>query len=118
MKDIHKLYYNDLGIIFKWKNINSPEARKIQLVFRDTGLSLTKKQLLKLLECTTHVIDNVSLCETCKNDESIKPLLLETPTSMVSFAMSYMEIIKMEDLIKGALFQLEMDEILKKNKLS
>ncbi|WP_179338394.1 DUF6686 family protein [Winogradskyella ludwigii] len=118
MNDIYKLYHNDFGIAFKWKNSPIKNTKKIQIVFGNTGLNLTNRQLTRLLKYITKILDNLELCEECKSDNSIKAILLETPSGMVSFAMSYIEINQMVDLLKGTIFQIEMDILLKKNKLN
>ena len=118
MNDIYKLYHNDFGIAFKWKDGHLKDTKKIQLIFRNAGLSITKRQLNQLLECTYDILENTDLCDDCKSNDSCKAILLETPTPMISFAMSYIEIKNMKDLLKGTLFQIEMDTLLKKNKMN
>lgn len=44
MEDINTIYYNDLGIAFKWKRCAAKDFNKIQLVFKNTGLFLTPKR--------------------------------------------------------------------------
>lgn len=117
MDNIHELYYNKFGIAFRWFLSNDKTSKKIQIVFRDTGLYLSKKQIISFLNQTETVLKTQPLCNDCKYNKNCKSYLLEIPIASVSFAMSYNEITQFIDLLKGTLFQIEMDTILKKHKL-
>jgi len=45
MDEIYSLYHNEYGMSFKWKRGAVQDLNKVQLVFRDTGLFLTEKEL-------------------------------------------------------------------------
>ncbi|SIS88584.1 hypothetical protein SAMN05421766_104629 [Zobellia uliginosa] len=48
MDDITPIYHNPFGVAFQWKRNTIKDIRKIQIVFRDTGLLLTEKELVQL----------------------------------------------------------------------
>ena len=47
--------------------------------------------------------------------ETCKSILVEAPNPQTTFAMSYKEIQEIQDLVKGTLFQMGLDKILKAN---
>ena len=112
MKDIHKLYHNDFGISFVWKKSIKKDKGLIELVFRDTGLSLKYIDIKTMYATVKSVINKSSVCKDCENNRTCKRLLLEIPHVRVSFAMSYFEMIQMLDLLKGTLFQIELNELI------
>lgn len=83
------------------------------MVFRDMGFHLTVHELktfAKYVKETKH-----SMCvQSCPNKENCRSILLETPSPMVSLAVSVSEIEQIEDLIKGTLFQLTIEEYINK----
>ena len=115
MSDIHKLYCNSFGITFQWKSCATKDFKKIQLVFRDTGLYLTTNELIEFSENIEKALDYPLLCKDCKENSSCKSLLIETPGRQISFVMNYIELKEVQDLIKGTIFQLGLDKILESN---
>ena len=112
MDSIKILYSNNFGISFFWKrNISSP-SKKIQLVFRDTGLELTFKEFLIFKKQIKQSLTAPSLCKECKKNKDCKSLLLLTPANQISFAMSYHELLQVEDLVRGTSFQLELNSLI------
>ncbi|WP_340199653.1 hypothetical protein [Ascidiimonas sp. W6] len=118
MNDIDLLYHNEFGMAFHWKNTNSINIQKVQLVFRDTGLLLNFSQLLLFQDKVKSALTNCTLCETCKSKLDSKPLLMETPFSELSFAVSYHELHLASELLAGVLFQIEMNHVLKTQKIN
>ncbi len=115
MNDINTLYYNNFGIAFQWKTCAAKDYQKVQLVFRNTGLLLTMGELVNFYKHTEKVLETPRLCKDCKDDKNCRSLLLDTPISQISFAMSYTELLDILDLIRGTLFQLGLDRMLEKN---
>lgn len=115
MKEVHKLYSNDYGIAFKWKINDSLTGKKIQLVFNDVSLNLSKKKLRKFLNAIELSLEEEPSCLKCENPEECKSYLLDTPSTMVRLAMSYNELKLLKDLIEGAFFQMEIDKLLNDN---
>ena len=38
MNEIHPIYHNDFGMAFQWKRNALEDLKKVQLIFRNTGL--------------------------------------------------------------------------------
>lgn len=112
MRDITKLYHNEFGISFVWKYRVKRNRDLIELVFRETGLSLRYSDLKIMYTAVKSEMEKSSLCVDCANNKTCKPLLLKVPNVNVSFAMSYIEMTNMLDLIKGTLFQLDLNELI------
>lgn len=113
-EDIHPIYNNNYGIAFQWKKNTSKDIKKIQMIFRDTGLLLTKKELQQFswnIKCTIAEGEQ-SLCCDCSQKEFCRALLLDTPAPQVTLAMSYKELHAVRDLVEGTLFQLDLDNFL------
>lgn len=109
MESIYRIYDNKIGISFKWKNV---KTNLTQIIFRDTGFHLTTKEielfLDKLSEAKTQ-----KTCENCERSGGCRSLLLQTPSDKVSMAVSSIELAEIEDLLRGTLFQIRMDNYLK-----
>ena len=114
MKDINTIYYNDFGISFQWKRNTAKDIHKIQVVFNNTGLYLTPNEIFDFLNYTKASLKQAPLCEDCEKNKSCKSILLQTPAHQVSFAVSYPELIQIYDLLNGTLFNLGLDNVLKK----
>ncbi|WP_299532479.1 hypothetical protein [Ulvibacterium sp.] len=111
-QDIHPIYHNPFGVAFQWKKNDVKDTNKVQLVFRDTGLLLSRKELTdfqKSIKCT---IKSSTLCKNCPQDESRRALLLDTPAPQVTLAVSPKELNVVDDLVEGTLFQLQLDHLL------
>ncbi|MDO6743063.1 hypothetical protein [Tenacibaculum soleae] len=108
MEEIIKIYDNEIGIAFHWKN---KSANLIQLIFRDTGFHLTVHEIEVFLE---KVLDskNQKNCATCVKGDNCKSILLQTPSNKVSMAVSIIELSQIDDLLKGTLFQMRMNNYL------
>lgn len=115
MEDINTLYYNDFGIAFQWQRGLAKNIKKVQLVFRNTGLFLTSSELMHFFKQIEATINSPNMCKDCRHNESCKSLLLQTPAPQISFAVSYIELKKIRDLVKGALVQLELENVFKDN---
>lgn len=109
-KDIYKIYHNDFGIAFQWKS-NVTKQEKIQLVFRNMGFYLTFKEIRQFHK---NIFDaqNSKGCSCCERECETKSILLKTPSNKVDLAVNEKELMEVEDLIKGTLFQLDLDNYL------
>ncbi len=106
MNNIHKIYNNNIGISFKWTHV---ESNLTQVIFRDTGFHLSEDEL----ECFLEKIEDAKKqkrCPSCKLGENCKSILLQTPSNKVSMAVSQVELGQIEDLLKGTLFQLRLND--------
>ncbi|MEO9894581.1 hypothetical protein [Aurantibacter sp.] len=109
MQDINTIYHNGLGVAFQWKNNPNDDNKKVQIVFRDTGLLLTREQLSKFSKNINFTRENSSLCKDCAEKESCRVLLVESPIPSVTFALNARELNEIQDLVDGTLFQLDLD---------
>ena len=114
MQDIHTIYYNSFGIAFQWKRYTGKDFKKIQLVFKNTGLYLTFTELTCLSKLIETILSKPLTCKDCKQNNDCKSFLLETPIHQISFVMSHLELTEIQDLVQGTLFQFGLDTILKK----
>ncbi|MEL6810337.1 MAG: DUF6686 family protein [Bacteroidota bacterium] len=110
--NINQLYSNTIGMTFQWKRSNLTNYKKINLIFNNTGLHLTTKELEEFLCYVQKALAASSWCKEYDGKDS-KSILLETPFQQLSFAMSYKDLESMKDLIKGTLFQLGLDKFIK-----
>ena len=112
MQDIHPIYQNKFGVSFQWKRNIVQNLTKVQLVFRDTGLLLTKEELLLFSSNIQHTSDNKSLCSECIENTSCRALLVDSPAAQISFAFNLKELEDLKDLVEGTIFQMELDNYL------
>lgn len=61
MKDIHPIYNNNFGFAFRWKGNHHSTITKVQIVFRDTGLLLSKEELIRFSDNIKYTKENSSL---------------------------------------------------------
>ncbi len=52
------------------------------------------------------------MCTDCTHNESCRALLVDSPAPQVTFALNAKELEAIEDLVKGTLFQLNLDSYL------
>ncbi|MEK6152972.1 hypothetical protein WIW50_06920 [Flavobacteriaceae bacterium 3-367] len=112
MNDINPIYHNQFGVAFQWKRNRAKDLKKIQMVFRDTGLLLTQEELVQFSRHIKCTLDSNTLCKDCAENESCRVLLLDTPAPQVSLAMNQKELLAVHDLVQGTLFQLDLDHML------
>lgn len=108
MDDINLIYNNKFGLAFQWKKSSLNKQQKVQLIFRDTGMFLNKEQIKKFAELTEKCL-NSSQCGQCPRNERCRSILVESPITDVSFAMSPIEINQLNDLLIGTLFHPQFD---------
>lgn len=110
--EIYKIYHNNFGIAFQWKATASKVSKdKIQIVFRDIGFCLTKDEV-KAFYNNIFEAKETQPCSCCAKEKDGRFILLKTPSAKVDVAVSKTELAQVEDLIKGTLFQLDLDSYL------
>ena len=112
MQEINPIYNNTFGVAFQWKGSITKDIKKVQLVFRDTGLLLSHEELLQFSKNITFTKKNSPMCTDCTHNESCRALLVDSPAPQVTFALNAKELEAIEDLVKGTLFQLNLDSYL------
>ncbi len=118
MEHTHTLYHNDFGIAFQWKQNQGKNIHKIQLVFRETGLFLTKEELLYFKKQIGSTLLNGQNYSNSPSVANCRSILLETPVAAISFAVSRNDLNELDNLIEGALFQLGFNNLLTTNNIS
>jgi hypothetical protein len=109
MQDI---YNNEYGVSFQWKRNNAKDIMKVQIVFRDTGMLLSKEELVQFSKNIKYTVANKSLCNDCVNNDSCRALLIDFPAPQITFAVNIKELNGIQDLVEGTLFQLNLDNYL------
>ncbi|GIZ09269.1 hypothetical protein [Flavobacterium sp. UMI-01] len=112
MKEIQPIYQNELGVSFYWKEENTLQRDKIQLVFKETGLQLNPKELIDFKCLIEESITQNYCCDDCELKNNCTKYLLKTPFREVDLAMSINEMIQMNNLVSTTLFKMELDEYL------
>tara|TARA_B110001454_G_scaffold207417_1_gene218824 strand:+ start:905 stop:1261 length:357 start_codon:yes stop_codon:yes gene_type:complete len=114
MQDINRIYHNNIGIAFQWKkDIQKGNTDCIQMVFRNTGFYLTYSEIKEFYN-KVKVAFKLNNCEGCTQQNKCKSYLLQTPSEKIDLSVNEDELQLISDLIKGTLFQLELDRYLKK----
>lgn len=108
MDNFYRIYHNDIGISFQWEHTDTDLT---QIIFRDTGFHLTVNEIEVFLEKLSDAKQQKQ-CATCSAGENCRSILLQTPSNKVSMAVSAIELKQIEDLIRGTLFQLRMNNYL------
>jgi len=106
MDEIKQLYYNTFGVSFYWVKEGKPLSRRIQVVFKDTGLYLTAEQVVEFAD----IIKNCGggNCASCSMSKCCRKFLLKTPVPEIDLAVDYNEFIQIKDLIDGTLFKIDL----------
>jgi len=112
MIDINPIYHNAFGVAFQWKQTSEKDTKKVQLVFRDTGLLVTHEELLQFSKNIIFTKKNSPMCTDCAHNESCRALLVDSPAPQITFAMNAKELAAIEDLVEGTLFQINLDNYL------
>jgi len=111
MNDINTFYHNDFGIAFQWKRCAVKNFKKIQLVFRNSGLLLTADELVKFSKNIENSLKLSKKMKGCKH-EKCQCVLVQAPNPQTSFAMNHEELSNLNNLVKGTIFNLNFDEII------
>ena len=112
MQDIHRIYHNSYGISFQWKRNRLEDLMKVQIIFKDTGLLLSKEELTLFSNNIRHTKETYSLCNDCVHNDSCKGLLIEAPLPHITFAVNTKELKGIQDLVEGTLFHMNLNNFL------
>jgi len=107
MDSIYKIYENNIGIAFQWRK----GATLTQVIFRDTGFHLSFQEIETFID-KVKISYEKNNCSDCKFGNNCRSMLLQTPINKVSIAVSMNELKQIEDLLKGVLFQLKLNNYL------
>lgn len=110
MKGIEKIYYNDFGMSFYWKEENTVKSEKVQLVFKETGFYFSVSELQHFVALIEDSSMRNSCCENCKIKHRCAKFLLKTPVTQIDLAVSMKELDSIKDLVEGTLFKIKLEE--------
>ncbi len=109
MKDVHIIYNNEVGVAFVWDEATVQHS-PINIIFNSTVLHFSEDELVFFSE---HIQRALKAPFTSRDDShTCKSIILQTPFKQVSFAINYAELLAVEDLVKGTLFEMELHTIL------
>jgi len=112
MKQIEKIYGNDFGMAFFWVRNQSVLSDKVQLVFKETGFYFSHSEMRIFLDCINDSRKRNARCEDCEVKQQCAKFLLKTPYEPIDLAVSMKELELLDDLVKGALFRIELEHYL------
>ena len=110
MKEIERIYVNETGMAFFWKNQDSVISDKIQLVFKETGFYFSLEELRTFMVLIEDSCQQNNSCENCEMKNECYKFLLKTPVSQIDLAVSMNELTGIKDLVQGTLFHLTLQE--------
>jgi len=109
MNDIYRIYHNDIGIAFQWKkDIKNGFKDSIQVVFNNTGFYLNYKEIKEFYN-KARVAHHLKQCNDCAHKGKCTSYLLQTPSDKIDLAVTKKELNLITDLLKGTLFQIELN---------
>ncbi|WP_103069224.1 hypothetical protein [Aquimarina sediminis] len=109
MNAIDKIYSNELGISFFWKQEKQNPISKVQLVFRDIGFLLTLNELKDFSNSCTVTIES-QCCNQCNSPQQCRTLLLRTPSDKIDLAVNRDELHQIQELINGTIYRVELQD--------
>lgn len=111
MKEIERIYFNDFGMAFYWKEKKQEtKPEKIQLVFKETGFYFTLSELNTFVDLIEDSSIKNSYCNECEMKNSCAKFLVKTPCSQIDLAVSMKELNAIKDLVEGTLFKINLEE--------
>lgn len=105
MEGFSKIYNNTIGIALAAIN-RKPVTT--QIIFNDTCFELSINQLEIFLQLIIKT-KSYKPSSNCNTSKGAKPILLKTPIDGVNVAVSFSELLEIEDLVRGALFMLKIN---------
>lgn len=114
-KGTNTLYSNKIGIAFQWQKTTNcrRNSNTINVLFNNMGFRFDIIELKVFLQDIEFSLSKPIECKG-DNPKDCQSMILETPLSQLSLAMSYNELLLMKDLVAGTLFELELASILNK----
>ena len=117
MQEVEVIYKNDFGMGFFWKKEEQPITNKVQVIFRDMGFYLTLGQIQTFVACLEKA-KTARKCSSCTSATCCRSILLKTPSPDVDLAINEEELVAIDDLLQGLLFQLSLRDYLKNKSLN
>jgi len=113
MQDINRIYHNSIGISFQWeREVQKGNTECFQMVFRNTGFYLTYSEIKEFYN-KVKLAYKLGQCDGCNHKNKCNTFLLQTPSEKIDLSVNSEELKLISDLIKGTLFQIELDKYIK-----
>lgn len=112
------LYQNEGCIAFQWKRCAAKDHKKVQLVFRNTGMLLNDQELVVFSQYIKASISRAVEATTCPNPAPCRAILLRTPAEQISLAVNEQELQYLDEVVDGAIFQLGLQDVLYRLKVN
>ncbi|WP_248723448.1 hypothetical protein [Seonamhaeicola sp. ML3] len=114
MEDINIIYKTNIGLSFYWKRGPLRQVNKLNIVINDIALHLSYSELTEFSKNIDTALSRKSAhCKDCPHKSNCEVTMLETPIPQITFVKSYQEIKSIQDLVKGTLFELDLNSMLK-----
>jgi hypothetical protein len=113
MEDVTIIYSNDFGITFCLKHNALEQISKVNLIFNGTILHFSREELVLFSRQIKTTLTQPLHCKECYKSNTCKSIVLHTPFTQVSFALTYLDLMAMEELIEGTLFEMGLTSLLK-----
>ena len=117
MHEIDPIYKNHFGLGFYWRKEDVVVRHAVQIVFRDIGFYLTKKEIVYFSKLVTEAKRRSECSLSCQLD-CCRSVLLKTPSQLVDLALNRKELEAVNDLLEGILFHIELREYIHKLSLN
>lgn len=110
MTEIEQLYHNDMGVAFHWIKEGVVLKDKVQIVFKETGIYLSLKEIKQFAGIIDATCNEVK-CASCRYNGCHK-FLLKTPLKQLDLAVCKNELMQIKDLVQGTLFYAQLTDYL------
>lgn len=105
---MRQIYTNEYGMAFYWNRKAGIGSQKIQLVFKETGFHLTLIELEHFAKLISESLLQTNNCADCKVKSTCSRFLLQTPAKQIDLAVSIPELEGIQDLVKGTIFKVKL----------
>lgn len=118
MNYLFPIYNNNLGSVYALKSGNDAAllSNKVQLQLAELAIVFSIEEVKKLLS-VVQFSKKGNKCKACSNASDLRIIKCETAYATIVLKMNRNDIITFEELLKGALFKLEIELILDTNNI-
>ena len=110
-KGFIELHSNNFGIALQWTERFSLDEYQVVLIFKNANMNLSFYELKFFKDEISSALERPLNC--CENSKDCSSIILITPLPNLRFVFSYNELIQLEEVVSGALFQLNLSNYIK-----
>lgn len=114
MEDIIIINKNDFGIAFHWKRCPIENHKKVNFVFDKNALHLNEPEVLVFNDLIDKSLNR--LIQNMDEEQSENLVFAETPMPQLSLVLNYENLVSLQNLVEGTLFELGIDSVFKNDK--